>query len=241
MGIIVHHRPANNAFVWNVHVWEAAWDGNNVWDTKGTSNGQLVDFQLPNAPDPRKLQFKYHSTSPGQDNWEADTFTRRLFLTSPTEIWTFEASPRILYENPDPAGVVFNAGDVLTFQVITLNAFSGGQLYVWDPYDATVEPAYFGESVRDNTSSVSTFRVTLASWMTSGFHLKLMKPAANNQAAVWEPDSSNRFWRPCDGASLWLKSGQCDVRKTRLELTSVPLEVLYGAGLSIPPQFILQD
>src|ERR1039458_9253139 len=115
MGIIVHHKPASNAVLWNMRVWQAAWDGNNVWDTKVTPSGDVVDFQLPDAPDPRKLQFKFHCTSPatGQSTWEADDFTRRLFLTSPAEVWTFESSPRILYQNPFPAGVVFNSGDVL--------------------------------------------------------------------------------------------------------------------------------
>jgi len=243
MGIIVHYKPANNAALWNMRVWQAAWDGNNVWDTKGTFSGDVVDFQLPDTPDPRKLQFKFHSTSSatGQDTWEADDFTRRLLRTSPTEIWTFESSPRILYQNPFPAGVVFNPGDVLTFQVITQRAFRGGQLYVWNPYDSSVQPAYFGESARDDANGVSTFRVTLMQWMTSGFNLKLMQPAANNQAPVWEPDASNRVWRPFDGASLWLKSGQCDVRSRPLALTPVALEVLYSASLTTPPQLTLND
>jgi hypothetical protein len=37
MGITVHHKPADTTVLWNIHVWQAAWDGNNVWDTKGTS------------------------------------------------------------------------------------------------------------------------------------------------------------------------------------------------------------
>ncbi len=45
MGIIVHHKPANNAVLWNMRVWQAAWDGNNVWDTKGAASGDVVDFQ----------------------------------------------------------------------------------------------------------------------------------------------------------------------------------------------------
>src|SRR6202158_5058380 len=243
MGIIVHHKPANNAVLWNMRVWQAAWDGNNVWDTKGAASGDVVDFQLPDAPDPRKLQFKFHSTSPatGQHNWEPDDFTRRLFRISPTEVWTFESSPRIVYQDPLPAGVVFSPGDVLTFQVITQSAFRGGQLYVWNPYDSSLQPAYFGESARDDVNGVSTFRVTLLPWMTAVFNLKLMRPAVNNQAAVWEPDASNRVWRPCDGASLWLKSGQCDVRSQPLQLTPAGVEVLYSASLANPPQLTLND
>jgi 1,4-alpha-glucan branching enzyme len=242
MAVIVHHKPANSAALWKMHVWQSAWDGNNVWDVTGTS-GEVVDFPLPDAPDPRKLQFKFHCTFPatGLDSWEPDDFVRRLFLVSPAEVWTFESSARVLYQNPFPAGVVFNPGDVLTFQVITRSAFRGGQLYVWNPYASPIPFTYFAESVRDDANGISTFRVTLASWMTEGFNLKLVQPGVNNQSVVWEPDSSNRVWQPCDGASPWLKSGQCDLRNQPLELMPVSLEVLYGADLPSPPPLQLQD
>jgi 1,4-alpha-glucan branching enzyme len=238
MAIVVHHKPADVAVLWNLRVWQAAWDGNNVWDTKGTPSPDGVDFELPAAPDPRQLQFKFHSTSPatGQSAWEADDLTRRLYLQSPAEVWTFESSPRVLYRNPFPAGVVFSPGDVIVFQVVTQRAFRGGQLYVWNAYDTSVQPAYFPESARDDSTSVSTFRVTLLPWMTTGFHLKLMQPAA-----VWEANSANRVWRPCDGASVWLKSGQCDVRQQPLALTPAALEVLYSSSLVAPPQLALND
>ena len=239
MGITVHYKPVDSSALWSMYVWQAAWDGNNVWNTHGVPGGDVVDFQLPDAPDPRKLQFLFHSTVPasGQNSWEADSFTRRLFLTSPAEVWTFDSSPRVLYQNPFPAGVVFQAGDALTFQAITQQAFRGGQLYVWSPYDSSVQPTSFVETARDDVNGVSTFSVILLPWMTTGFHLKLMQPAGN----VWEPDESNRVWRPCDGASLWLKSGQCDVRSQPLALTSVALEVLYSAQLNAPPELILTD
>lgn len=243
MGITVHHQPADTTLLWSIHVWQSAWDGNNVWDTKGTPTATGVDFQLPDAPDPRKLQFKFHSTAPATslDAWEPDDFIRRLFRISPTEVWTFESSPRVLYQNPAPAGVTFNPGDILTIQVITQSAFRGGQIYVWNPYDPTLAPAYFPQTARDDANAISTFRVTLLPWMTTGFNLKLMQPATNNQAALWEPDASNRVWRPCDGASLWLKSGQCDVRTQPLTLTSVALQVMYSASLATPPQLTLND
>ena len=85
MGIIVHHRPSNNSASWNIHVWQSAWNGNTVWDRKGTPNGNIVDFELPDSPDPRKLQFKFYYTSV----WEPDDFIRRLSLTTPAEVWTF--------------------------------------------------------------------------------------------------------------------------------------------------------
>lgn len=97
MGILVHHQPANKALSWRIHLWQSAWDGNIVQDTPGMPGAETVDFHLPDAPDPRKLQFKFHSTDVnGQDTWEADDFARRLFLTSTAEVWTFERSPRII-------------------------------------------------------------------------------------------------------------------------------------------------
>ncbi len=239
MGITLHHQPVNNAASWNLRVWQNAWDGNNVWDTKGTPNGNLIDFQLPAAPDPRKLQFLFHSTdaSTGLTKWEPNSFTRRLFLISPSEVWTFDSSPRVLYQNPFPAGVAFQTGDVLTFQAITQSAFRGGKLYAWNPYDPAAPTAFFPESARNDATGVSTFTVALLPWMTRGFHLKLMQPTTN----VWEPDASNRVWRPSDGAQLWMKSGQCDLRSQPLALTPVALEVLYSAQLASPPQLILTD
>ena len=239
MTITVHHKPANGAMVWNLRVWQSAWDGNNVWDSTGQPSADLVDFQLPDTPDPRKLQFKFHSASPetGLTTWESDDFTRRLFLTAPKEIWTFESSPRILYQDPFSGGASFIPGQVLTFQVLSQSAFRGGELYVWNPYDADVQPAYFVESSRDDVNGISTFQVALLPWMTSGFNLKLVQPAGN----VWEPDAANRVWRPGDGASLWLKSGQCDLRSQPFSLTAVALEVLYSASQTTPPQLALTD
>jgi len=233
MGITVHHQPVNNAASWNLHVWQSAWDGNIVQDTTGVPNGNLVEFQLPDSPDPRKLQFLFHSMG----TWEDGSFTRRLFLTTPAEVWTFENSARVLYQDPFPVGVAFQTGDALTFQAITQSAFRGGRLYAWNPYDPTAPSAFFPQSARDDVNGVSTFRVVLLPWMTSGFHLKLMQPATG----AWEPDASNRVWRPADGAQLWIKSGQCDVRSQPLALTPVALEVLYSAQLPAPPQLILAD
>jgi len=237
MGTLVHHSPINPTAPWNIHVWQSAWDGNLKVDRKGSPNGNMVDFELPDSPDARKLQFMFYYAS----TWEANDFIRRLFQESPTEVWSFDSSPRILYQDPFPSGVGFNAGDVLIFQVITQSAFRGGQIYVWNPYQPGSGPAYFPESARDDVHGVSTFRVTLQPWMTSGFNLKLMQPPKNNHGAVWEPDASNRVWRPCDGAALWLKSGQCDVRSQPLALTPTTLEVLYGAALANPPAIMLQD
>ena len=241
---IVHHQPVAIDLSWTMHVWQAAWNGNQIWDPRGKQSGATVDFQLPDVPDIRKLQFQYNSTNPatGQRVWEPRSFIRQVFLQAPGEIWTFEFSARILYQNPFPPGVTFNPGDLLTFRVITKKQFRGGKIYAWNPYNAANPTAFFSESARDDDNSISTFNVTLASWMTAGFHLKLMSPGTGrNCADIWEPDASNRVWRPCDGNSLWLKSGENDVRSTPLALTSFPVEVLYPAALATPPALAVMD
>ena len=66
----------------------------------GTLNGDVIDFELPDAPDPRGLQVKFHSTV-----WEADIFTRRLFQLSPAEVWCFMPATRSRFK-PSRSAVV---------------------------------------------------------------------------------------------------------------------------------------
>src|SRR5882724_7147120 len=121
MNTKVHHQPIAGGLSWNLHVWTTAWTGTSAWDMDGTPNGAMLDFQLPDVPDVRKLQFKYNSVSPTNNTttWEADSFVRRIFMTAPVEIWTFELSGRIAYQNPFPPGVVCHTGDVVTVSAIT--------------------------------------------------------------------------------------------------------------------------
>ena len=128
---------------------------------------------------------------------------------NPPQIWTFIESARIFYQPPSPPGATFRSGDVLTINAITRSQYAGGQIYAWNPYDSTAPSAYFPEAGRDAAAGISTFKIPLASWMTGGFHFKLMRFGAAG-GTMWEPDASNRLWRPCDGSALWIKSGQCD-------------------------------
>jgi 1,4-alpha-glucan branching enzyme len=237
--ITVHHRPVNQAVTWNIQIWQSAWDGNLQIKQAGSAIAAgLVDFTLPDVADPRQLQFQFYSAA----SQEPGTMIRRLSVGNAAEVWTFESSPRILYSNPAPAGVNFNPGDILTVLAITRSAYRGGKLHVWDPYNAQNPTAFFPETSRDDTNSVSTFRIVLLPWMSAGFHLKLMKPGGGpNGSDLWEPDTANRVWRPADGASVWLKSGQCDVRNQPLSLTAVSLEMLYSARVAAPPQLTLTD
>ena len=110
-----------------------------------------------------------------------------------TEIWTFPATPRILYRDPNPPELTFQAGDALKFSVITQNRFRGGSLYTWNPYRTSRQESFFPESSRrDDAVGVSTFVVTLADWMTEGFHLKLVGPGLSDNR-LWEADASNRI------------------------------------------------
>ena len=243
MSVTIHHQPIASGSSWHLRAWQLSWDGNSVWDADGLANGTLVDFSFPDVAEPRALSFKYRSSlaSGGPVVWEPDDFVRQLSQVPPSEIWTFEQSRRVLYRAPFPSGVPpLSAGDVLTFTAITRSRFAGGRLYAWNPYRTDAPSAYFPQSARDDAAGISTFVVTLADWMTAGFHLKLT--ARDSQGNdLWEPDSSNRIWRPCDGAALWLKSGQCDVRSEPLVLTTLSVQVLVPASLQPVPTLVLRD
>jgi hypothetical protein len=64
MALVVHHKPAISATAWNMHVWRAAWGGNLEWDRQGAANGDVIDFQFPDVPDPRRLPFLFEATAP---------------------------------------------------------------------------------------------------------------------------------------------------------------------------------
>ncbi len=206
MSLIVHHRALNLDSIWNLHGWQLAWDGNEVWDPAGTVADGFVNFNFPDTPDPRKLTFRFRSLSlpNGKPEWEPEDFNRQIVNPAATEIWTFTGTRRILYQDPNPPGIIFSTGDTLTFNVFTRDRFRGGSIYVWNPYGALSQKSFFAESSRDDVKGVSTFVVQLANWMTQGFHLKLIGPGADDKR-VWETDASNRVWRPCDGKFLWLK------------------------------------
>ncbi len=236
MSITFHHKPVDPTRAYKIHVW----DGRSTWDLPGTRGGKVVDFVLTDVDDLRKLLFMFHSTDPrtNQEVWESDDFIRRVRVAAPAEIWSFDSAARILYRDPTPPGATFSPGIVLTFQVITQNRFKGGRLYAWNPYDPASPSAFFPESSRSDP--VSTFKVPLAAWMTSGFNFKLVGNGPDGKD-VWEPDSSNRVWTPGDGVLLWVKSGQVSVHHEELTLTNFPLEVLFPAVLGSPPVVDLID
>ena len=228
MTVIVHFFPASQSLTYKLHLW----DKHGPVDVVGVVAGDHLDFTLPITGDARDWQFKFRSTDPttNKETWEGDDFTRRFRVAAPTEVWVFESSGRLLYQNPFPPGVTFSAGQVVTIDLITANRYVGGKLYVWDPYNHN-SAFTVGEHAR--TGINSTFNLPLASWMTKGFHFKFVS-ARHNNSETWEPDSLNRVWRPVDGDKLYLKSGQISVRHAPLALRTFPVEVLFPATVAAP-------
>ncbi len=235
MPVMVHHRPVDPSRSYTLHAWIGTKNG----EAPGTRRGDVFDFELPDLGDLRRLRFMFFSTDRRLHvNWEDDAFIRRIRLSTPSAIWAFGQAARILYQDPTPPGVTFKPGDLLTFHVVTRSRFKGGKVYAWNPLVPGAPTAMFDQVSRSDP--ISTFAVRLQPWMTAGFHFKLVgRDGAGN--AVWEPDSSNRVWSPGDGDSLWLKSGQVSVRGRPLDLTSMPLDVLYPAAMAPPPELTLID
>ena len=235
MRLPVHYQAPDPAKRWSLHTWT----DRRSWDLAGTRVGNTVDFEIPadDVTDWRTVEFKFRSEDEQGTHWEPDTFIRYIRVAQPAELWCFPNSPRILYQPPFPQGAAFRAGDVLRFHIITANRFAGGRIYAWNPYGG--QHAAFPEVRRDESASTSVVDIPLADWMTAGFHFKLVKGDGDN--ALWEPDSANRVWRPCDGASMWIKSGQVNVRQAPLILTPVPVEVLYPATMPSPPRLDRDD
>ncbi len=244
MSTIVHHQTLNEGLSWNLHAWTNTSTGTHAWDRDGTTNGPRVDFPLPEIADLRKLQFKYNNVNPATNAvaWEADSFNRRLWMMPSGEIWTFEFSARIAYTNPFPVDAQFKVGDVVTVNAITQKQFRGGRVHVWNPYLPGTASVQFPETARHDATNTSTFQVTLTEWMLHGFHFKLMSPKTSpNGSDVWESDAAIRVWRPGDRTTVWIKSGEPDVRSEPLVLTPFRVEVLYPALLENPPTLALLD
>src|SRR5580692_5533408 len=104
--MLVHHAPFSAGLTWNLHAWQLSWNGNAVWDVNASASGALIDFQFPDVPDPRWLQFLFRATTPqtGSSVWESDSFARQIVDPTAAEIWTFGWTARILTQDPTPAG-----------------------------------------------------------------------------------------------------------------------------------------
>ena len=235
MPVTVHHQPVDPSKAYTLH----AWIGTTSSDAPGTRRGDVVDFQLPDLGDLRRLRFKFFSTDARSHvDWESDGVHPANPLDRADRDLDVRAVRSRPLPGPDAAGHRSSGrATTLTFHVITQNRFIGGKLYAWNPFVPGGPNATLDQASRSDP--VSTFTVRLQPWMTAGFHFKLIGHDDQGNPA-WEPDSSNRVWSPGDGASLWIKSGQVSVRHRPLELKEMPVEVVYPASLTPPPDLVLR-
>lgn len=214
-----------------MHAWDPAGDKR---DADGVSIGdRRYRFTLDmDATDLTRVSFKFWY--PGEaPEWEADEFVRQVPFRGPGTAWAAEFSSRCL--DTDPGAVApFAPGSMVTFGAVTARRFAGGMLYAWDP--ASGLNARFPETGRDPARNLSFFGVALADWMASGFHFKLVAPGG-----AFEPDASNRFWRPVDGAAVYLKSGQVEVRREVPVAVDVPISVIAPAALAATTALHVRD
>jgi 1,4-alpha-glucan branching enzyme len=228
MNITVHYEPASPREAVVLHAWEPA---GHVWDIPGE---RLPDgtfrFQLQgDTADPREVQFKYRFPREGS-RWEPDDWVRRVPIREATEIWTFDFTPRTIAENPYGRP----APEQIAFHVITQRRFAGGRLFAWQPNNNLHQQ--FPETTRDEAATTSTFFVPVLDWMREGFHFKLVTPGGE-----YEPERSNRVWRPGDGPEVWLKSGQVSLRPAPLQPVTAPIRLIYPQTLGAPPSLRCDD
>ncbi len=227
MELLIHYQPAYPREGVFLHAWEPA---GKVWDIPGTPdpNGQ-IHFRIPSVTlsDLRNFTFKYRFLD---GTWEPDDYHRQLPTTDSQEVWTFDYSPRCLTQAPD-APIAFNQ---ITVRVLSLNKYANGQLVIWQP--GTGHNAVIAQASRDPASQTSTFTVPLQAWMQEGFHFKLKAPHGKD-----EPKRLNRVWRPSDGAAIWIKAGQLDLRPYPIERVTETFDLLYPATLAEAPPLTLRD
>lgn len=231
MDLQVHHAPSIPSRRYFLHGWIP---NGKTWDIKSSpADGGLLEYLVPDVPYVRLLQFKYRSEDQNGSYWEPDDFIRQIRKRTATEVWTYDFSARIGFESP---GAAVQLPAQLVLHLITASRFTGGRIYAWNPYDPSKPEAYFPEAVRDESTQTSTFNLPLQPWMADGFHFKCV-----SAGGIWEPDRSNKVWRPADGLELWLKSGQVSLRNSVLVPTIAPLSLIHPSNVSPAPTFIVTD
>ena len=176
-------------------VWLHDWDQNGlVCDAAGMRSADGGSFQFTissSTQDQREVSFKYRFE--GFD-WESDDYIRTVPTTSAKKLWTFDNSARCLTAEPGTQAQF----PTVTIHAISRRRFLDSQLYVWVPgpnYSLKV-----AERQQPRLDAVTTsFEVRLDEHLRDGFHFKLIGKGSNNDFSDWEPDSSNRVWRPSDG------------------------------------------
>jgi hypothetical protein len=206
----------------NVHAWDMAGD---IRDARGAEvSPGMFEFALDmSAPDLSGVSFKfwYPQESP---LWESEEYVRRVPSPAPAAVWATEFSGRCL--TTDPRAIpTLPEGTEVTVGALTAHRFAGGKLYLWNA--ASGESRLLAEADRDDARKLSFFRVMLEPWMTSGFHFKLVDAQGR-----YEPEESNRFWRPVDGTTVFIKSGQVVVSPTAPMPVDVSISVIVPSALA---------
>jgi 1,4-alpha-glucan branching enzyme len=232
MRAIIHYEPATRRERVALHAWEPA---GKVWDIEARPDDQgRFTFELTGETiDPRVIRYKFRFPLEGEA-WESDDYERGLPTRDESqEVWSFDFSRRQIRRDPYAA----EAPERITFQVVTRERFNGGRLFAWDPRPGGARE-FFDQKGRDDAAHVSEFEVPVREWMRRGFHFKLVAPGGENP---WEPEWSNRVWRPVDGAEVWMKSGQVSLRERPLQTKQAPIDLIYPRSLTPPPQLVLKD
>jgi hypothetical protein len=103
---------------------------------------------------------------------------------------------------------------------------------VWVPGTDTSFTVFESQPVQDAVTT--TFVVPIDDRLRDGFHFKLIGAGSQNDFRDFEPDYSNRVWRPGDGPEVWIKSGQVDLRPQAIALLNVPIDFIHPPSLGTP-------
>ena len=238
MNIKVVHQTVTTRGQVYLHAWDQhGW----VRDVLGerTEDGRTFEFTMGSSvQDQREVSFKYRYIDDARawqtcqtppEEWERDEFIRTVPTLSATQLWTYECSSRCLTSNP---------GTIAEFQTVTIHAISrcrflGGRLHAWDPVTGSVLRSYLKRHPEED-SATTTFIVELNEFC-GGFHFKLVSAGGDD-----EPDAWIRVWRPSDGAEVWIKSGQVDLRPQAISPVDTTIEFVYPTSFS-PSELRIKD
>jgi len=209
-----------------IHAWEPL---GHVWDvTARQSAGRRFTFRLRGTTaDVRTVQFKFRF--PGERRWEPDDYVRHVPTRRASAFWAFDYSPRVMIRDP----YVGSAPERVRVILQTAARLAGGRLFAWRP--GATGQVFVNESAR-SPAGVSTFDVPVAPWMREGFHFKFVSAGGE-----FEPDRASRVWRPGDGDTVYVKSGQASVRPRPLQRLPLRIDLLYPRTLGAPPALRLRD
>jgi hypothetical protein len=209
-----------------LHAWEPL---GQTWNLRAKPEHGRCTFRLEGrVADQRTVRFKY--LFPYEHRWEPDDYVRRIPTRRTSSFWTFDFSPRVMIRDPYRG----TAPEEISFRLSTRAEFAGGSLYLWKPGAET--RLTVRERERDPDQGISSFIVPVQPWMKSGFHFKCVDASGR-----FEPEGSNRVWRPADGAMVHLKAGQVSLRQAALQRMPITVGLIYPATLDRPPELVLRD